>query len=168
MGTFLNKKERFELLKAHRCESRQRFADRIKAVLLLDAEWPVSTIAEALLIDRDTVRRYRVIYESEGIDGLCSFKYEGRQCALSDDELKELESELRSKIYLCTAKVVTYIQKTFGVNYRSSGVVALLHRLGFSYKKPCLVPGKADAKSQREFLSMLSKLKRSKSAEDKL
>jgi transposase len=31
-------------------------------------------------------------------------------------------------------------------------MTALLHRLGYVYKKPKLVPGKADPKAQREFL----------------
>lgn len=49
-----------------------------------------------------------------------------------------------------------------------SGVTALLHRLGFSYKKPCLVPGKADRRAQEEFLERLGRLKARKSAKNKL
>lgn len=168
MGISLTPKQRTELLEAHRSESRQRFADRIKAILLLDSGWPVSKIAEALLIDPDTVRNYRLLWESGGIEALCSFAYDGRQCSLSDKELKELKSELRSKIYLCVTEIINYIEKTFRIVYSMSGATNLLHRLGFSYKKPSLVPGKADAEEQEEFLKRLLKLKRTKEAKDKL
>jgi len=155
-------------LQAHRVERYQRFADRIKAILLLDSEWRVDDIAEALLIDPDTVRNSQKLYETSGVEGLCSFAYQGRQCLLSDDELGELEVELRSRIYLCTAEIVSFIERAFGICYSTSGVLTLLHRMGFSYKKPTLVPGKADAEKQVEFLKMIASLKASKNAKDKL
>jgi len=34
-----------------------------------------------------------------------------------------------------------------------SGMTAVLHRLGYVYKKPKVVPGKADAQAQRELLA---------------
>lgn len=168
MNEHLTLKERQALLKAHRVEKYQRFADRIKAVLLLDSNWSVSDIAEALLIDPETVRTYGRLYESGGIEELCSFKYEGRESLLNVKEQNELILELCSRIYLTTQEVVSYIEKRFNVRYSTSGVTALLHRLGFSYKKPALVPGKADAVKQQEFLSMLQELKESLNPEDKL
>jgi len=39
------------LVLAHRQESNLRYGDRIKAILLLDSNWSVSKIAEALLLD---------------------------------------------------------------------------------------------------------------------
>ena len=168
MGKFLTDKERLALRQAHRSESQQRFADRIKAILLLDADWAVASIAEALLIDPDTVRRYQKLYESGGIESLCSFAYAGRSCHLSSAECEELTQELRSKIYLCTAEIAYFIKTRFKVRYSSSGVTALLHRLGFSYKKPSLVPGKANTAEQQLFLKQLMNLKRRKNPSDKL
>ena len=168
MGSLLTSKQRRELLEAHRVEKYQRFADRIKAILLLDSNWQVADIAEALLIDPDTVRNYKQLYESKGIEGLCSFAYDGRECQLSAKEIKQLTKELRSKIYLCTAAIINFIKKIFKVDYSTSGVTALLHRIGFSYKKPTLVPGKASPEQQKQFLELLEELKNSKNAEDKL
>jgi transposase len=56
---------------------------------------------------------------------------------------------LNRKIYLSTAEIVSFVKRTFGIEYSSGGMVNLLHRLGFSYKKPSLVPGKADEVAQR-------------------
>lgn len=168
MGEFLTAKQRTELHLAHRRESLSRYADRIKAILLIDSGWPVPTIAEALLLDPETVRRYQRLYDSGGLALLCTSAYAGRPCLLSDAECVELTQELRSKIYLCTAEIVSFIESRFGICYSTAGVTALLHRLGFSYKKPSLVPGKANVTEQRRFLTFLRKLKSSKNPADKL
>ncbi len=42
----------------HRHATDKRYADRIKAVYLLGRGWLVAKIAEALLIDRETVRNH--------------------------------------------------------------------------------------------------------------
>ena len=45
-------------------------------------------------------------------------------------------------------------------------MTALLHPLGYVYKKPKLVPGKADPEAQEEFLADYEKLKRDKGEDD--
>ncbi len=47
-------------------------------------------------------------------------------------------------------------------------MTAILHRLGFVYKKPQLVPGKADPKAQAEFLEELEKLETELSESDEV
>jgi len=166
MGKLLTTKQRQKLKLAHRSETLIRYADRIKAILLLDSGWPVNKIAEALLLDSNTIRNYKRLYESGGIETLCSDNYQGRQCDLSEEEQESLKEELKRKIYLCTNEIITFIEKSFGVNYSISGVTYLLHRLGFSYKKPNLVPGKADEEKQKEFLKLYKRLKAQKKPED--
>jgi transposase len=51
---------------------------------------------------------------------------------------------------LSSYKIRHYIEKTFGVSFQPSGVKALLHRLGFVYKKPKHVPGQLDSQSQQK------------------
>jgi len=168
MNSFLSKRQRRELEQAHRAESSLRYGDRIKTILLLDAKWQVSKIAEALLLDPNTVRRYTDLYEDGGVERLCSDEYEGRSSKLSSTEEDCLKEELRRKIYLCTNEIIAYIESNFGVSYSQSGITYLLHRLGFSYKKPNLVPGKANPEAQRAFLRQMKKLKGKKKPEDKL
>jgi hypothetical protein len=52
------------------------------------------------------------------------------------------------------------------VTYTPSGMTALLHRLGFVYKKPKLIPGKADPEAQKAFLAEYEKLKAAKDETD--
>ena len=96
MEGFLTKKQREELKTAHRHESLLRYGDRIKAVLLLDAGWSRSQIAEVLLIDESTVRRYFELYQLSGVDGLCNDNYHGRRCVLTE---KEQESRGKGVFY---------------------------------------------------------------------
>jgi DNA-binding NarL/FixJ family response regulator len=56
-----------DILKArHRHERDKRLCDRIKTILLLDKGWTYEAIAEALLLDDDTIRRYDKTYLEGG------------------------------------------------------------------------------------------------------
>jgi len=168
MENFLSHRERLELSKAHRKEKYRRFADRIKVIMALDSGESIGDISRILLLDPDTVRNYKKKYQSEGLEGLCSFEYRGRPPLLTNSEEKELKLELRSRIYLTTQEVIHFIEEAFEITYTKSGVISLLKRLGFSYKKPSLVPGKADAEAQQDFLTRLEALKQAKSLKDKV
>ena len=168
MGNFLSKKERKQLEQAHRQECSLRYGDRIKAVLLLDSNWEVNKIAEALLLDPNTIRRYKELYLEGGLERLCSNNYLGRESKLTKKQEEILKRELRRKIYLCTTEIVDFVKKEFKIDYSQSGMTYLLRRLGFSYKKPNLVPGKANEEDQRSFLKELDSLKSEKNPEDKV
>ena len=56
--------------------------------------------------------------------------------------------------------------KQYGVYYTVSGVTALLHRLGFSYKKPSHVPSKQDPLKQQAFLEEYNNIKAAKGEND--
>ncbi len=47
-----------ELEYEHRHTSDRRYADRLKAVYLLGSGWPISQVAQALMIDRESVRNH--------------------------------------------------------------------------------------------------------------
>ena len=49
-------------------------------------------------------------------------------------------------------QIVSYIKHAFGITYTPQGLVHLLHRIGFVYKKSKHVPGKADPQKQKDFL----------------
>ena len=58
MKKFLNKEERKQLTEQHRQEKDGRTRDRIKAVLMSDTVWTFKDIAEAWLLDQETIRRH--------------------------------------------------------------------------------------------------------------
>jgi len=67
--------------------------------------------------------------------------------------------ELRVKIYNTASQVAVWVKQQWGIEYTPRGMQKLLKRLGFTYKKNRLVPGKADPEAQRQFVQWFAKLR---------
>ena len=159
MKGFLTNEQRQELLHELRIERHAKYSDRLKVILLLDKGWSYEKIAEALFLDEGTIRNYRKRYVEGGVFGLVTDTYSGKRSRLSDKEKELLSQHLRSYIFMEAKEVAVYIQKKFDVNYSVSGVTALLHSMGFTYKKAKAVPGKADAEKQELFILEYMRIK---------
>jgi transposase len=149
----LTSKQLDELRAAHREASDIRSAYRIHTVILLGQGWSVAQVSDALLIDSETVRRYFKRYRKGGIEELLRMSYVGGEALLDEQQLAELDAHLQTKVYLSAKSVAAWVEERWGVRYTESGMAALLRRLGYRYKKPKLIPGKADPEAQREFLA---------------
>jgi len=165
---FLTKKERDLLISQHRREHEGKYRDRIKAVVLLDKGWSYKEISEALLIDHKTIRRNYEIYIEDGIDVLLSMNYTGKESFLNQFQQKEIQKYLEENIYQSSTEICKYIEKKYEIKYSSKGLAKLLHRLDFIYKKPKLIPGKADKIKQQEFIKKYIELKKKLSSENKI
>lgn len=168
MKSFLKNNDREYLRIQHRQMGEKRYADRIKAILYLDKGDDYAEIAERLMLDAETIRNYHQQYEKSGIADLLKDEYTGKQCYLNQEQLKELDAHAQGRIYTDSKELADYIAKTYGVTYTQDAVKKLLHRLDFVYKKPKLIPGKADAAKQQKFVEEYEKLKQTKEQEDKI
>jgi len=84
-------------------------------------------------------------------------------------ELEKFHRSLHDKCQAdCVKAVIAHIDRQYGVLYSVSGVTNLLHRLGFSYKKPTHVPGKQDPAQQQAFLEEYEQIKAVKGKNDPL
>jgi transposase len=83
----------------------------------------------------------------------------GSEEKLSKEQSKKLEIHLQKHTYLYVKDIVAYVQATFKVTYTIPGMRTWLQRHEFSYKKPSIVPGKADEARQEEWLAEYEKLK---------
>ena len=160
----LTQQELGELEYEHRHTSDKRYADRIKGVYLLGSGWPVGRVAQALMIDRESVRNHHKRYRKGGLMALLRNEAGGSDCALNDEQRQQLTDYLQSHLCLTARQVAHYVQQTWQVTYSERGVTQLLHRLGLVYKKPKLIPGKADAGRQR--LNIRAPLKIQSSKQD--
>lgn len=153
---FLTDEERAKLKIQHKQERDGRVRDRIKAVLLHDKGWSPRQIAEALLITDEAVRNHIEEYKS-------SKKLQpesgGSQEKLSEKQSRRLEAHLQDHTYLYVKDIVAYVKAIFSVTYTIHGMRNWLQRHGFSYKKPAVVPGKANEKQQREWIAEYEKLR---------
>jgi transposase len=152
----LTPKEKISLECRHRetrdsCES-----DRIKAVLLRSENWSVSNIAQALRVHESTITRHIKDYLNE--DKL-TFSKGGSSSFLSDKQTEELVTHLIENLYHHTYQIVAYIEKRWKIKFSVSGLNKLLHRLGFTYKKPKGRPYKADPIKQEAFIKAYKRLK---------
>ncbi len=146
----------------HRQMSYRTDAYRINAIILLGTGWTQVEVAEALLLDERTIRRYVKAYKERGIQGLLEVRFQGGLAYLDANEIKQLDEHLQDTLYIQVADIQQYIKETFGVSYTLSGVTQLLHRMDYVYKKPKHVPGKANRSDQEDFLNNYNSLKEDK------
>lgn len=160
-----------ELHDAH-CRAKRageaKLAYRLNAVILLGTGWRLKQVSQALLLDDETLRSYVKRYRESGVVGIASDKHQGRMCRLSSDQTDLLKAHLDEHICLSTGDVIAFIEQHFSVSYSVSGVTNLLHRLGYVYKRPKVVPGKADADAQLQFLEDYDQIQAEMGPEDVL
>ena len=132
----LSKSERFDLEKLHKKEHERRFADRIKTILLLDEGWNYMQIARILLLDDQTIRNYEQRFLNDGIFGVLSYNHKGGFSKLSTAQESELKEHIIAHHYHDSKALIKYIKNTYSIEYSATGMLDLLHRLGFIYKKP--------------------------------
>jgi transposase len=164
-GFELSQDELAFLRKAHKSEHYKRSAYKINAIILLGSGWTLEQVKDALLIDDETLRSYVKKYQEGGLPGLLKVDYKGSEPYLSIRQLELLCQELDSNIYLTTQEVTKFIENTFKVSYSQSGMRDLLHRLGYEYKKPKLVPGNPDKEAQEIFAQQYEEFMLNKSEE---
>lgn len=151
---------------AHKKAKDKRSADRIKAVYLWSSGDSLAEIARVLLLDETTLRRYVERFKDDGIDGLLECHYRGGSSDLTPTQLVELDSYLTANTHKTALEIVSYIKKKYQVTYSEAGVVKLLHRLNFSYKKPRVIPGKINLEKQAEFVEEFHQIDKSLGKKD--
>jgi transposase len=136
-----------------------RVSRRANALVLLDKGWSCQQVADALLLDDDTIRGWRKLFEQGGIEGVSSFDVGGSASYLSVKQEDALKAWVGAVLPRSTRQIGAWIAKEFGLVYESrSGLIALLHRLGLEYHKPSVIPRKLDEDKQKAFIASYEKL----------
>ena len=158
-GRFLSAKERTALQAVMRHPSETHgVARRANAILLLDDGLSCADVAKVLYLDDDTVRTWFKRYQAGGLDEMKVFDWKGRSGDLSRERMAELSARLGEQLMRDSGEVAAYIAARWGVVYGHSGCVALLHRLGFEYKRPEGLPARAEEARQAAFISRYDQL----------
>lgn len=156
MQDFLSQDEQNELKILHKKERDKRICYRINAVLLYDKGWTCQEIADALLLSDEAVRQHIQDYQATR-----KLKPEngGSASKLSVQQTETLLKHLQEHTYLFAKDIVAYVKASFGIQYTVSGITAWLQLHGFSYKKPAVVPGKANRIAQEQWIKEYEALK---------
>src|SRR5258708_6049234 len=153
MPNFLSENQIFSLRLAHSKVKEKHLADRIKVILALNEGFTYQEIKKLLLLDEVTMRRYLRVYKKKGVKGLLEVFYKGGQTKLGLNEETELKTYLTQNTKATAKEICVLIEERYSQKFSVIGVTKLLHRLGFSYKKPKVIPGKADKVKQSEFIA---------------
>src|ERR1700740_1650435 len=159
-GGFLREEDRGQLgALARDCSAPARVTRRANAVALLDGGWSAREVADALLMDDDTIRGWHKLFEQRGIEGLTSFDMGGSAGFLSAAQEDALKAFVATTLPRSTREIGAFIERKFGLTYESrSGLIALLHRLGLEYHKPPVIARKLDEEKQQAFIEGYDKL----------
>ena len=153
---FLTDEEKARLKAQHKHERDKRICDRIKAVLLYDKGWSFSQIAEALLLSEDAVRHHFNEYKAWN---KLKPQSGGSVEKLSTQQSHQLEEHLRCHTYLYVKDIIAHVRTIYTITYSVPGMRNWLKRHGFSYKKPSVVPGKANKEQQKMWINEYEHLK---------
>jgi len=159
MKDFLSPAQVTTLRLAHKSIRDKKLADRIKAILALNTGFSYEQMATLLLLDEVTLRRYVQKFQEQGVSGLLEYRYHGGRSHLTLIEQNTLETYLVSHTITTAKEVRDHILITYGKKYSLIGINKLLHRMGFTYKKPKVLPGNASAELQGKFLQRYQEIK---------
>lgn len=113
---------------------------------------------------RQTLRDWVHRYNNEGLDGLKNRVHKGPACRLSDIQKQVLTKLIERGPDMEKTGLVRYriidllplVKNRFAVHYTESGLLNLVHSLGFSYVSGRPIHPKSDPKKQAEFKSNFS------------
>ena len=140
--------------------------NRICVILARDEGCTIETIVRILRLSKESILHYIREYNSEG--KTCHDPRGGSECKLNVQQLTELLFHLEKVTYVKADAICAYVEKTFGVKYSAKGMIKLLHRNKFVYKKPLKIPTRLCPKNQEEFIQKYEKLKAQLSTDEEI
>lgn len=155
----LSKEEIERLKKIQKQTKNRRVYNKTVVILGLNSGIDYKTLENILSLDEITIRRYEKEYLEEGIEKFLQDNYRPYWGKLDSFQLAELSNEIINKVYSNTKEIVEWLKIKFNISYNHQGLVHLLHKLGFVYKKTKLVPAKANSEKQKEFIEKFNEIK---------
>src|SRR3989304_5009194 len=119
--------ERDELKRLHRQQQDPKEADRIKAILLLDAGYSRGEVAKILLRDEGTITDWRGSFVNRGnLKDWLKDKNEGYSGRLSEQQMREVTVFVEGKLIQDARQVQAWILEQYRIEYTVNGIHALL------------------------------------------
>jgi len=143
-------------------------ARRAHVILLLDDGLSVPEVARLMYLDDDTVYQWHRRWIDGGPARLSEFGWKGSSPRLSLEGEAALVDVLKSRLFTTTAEVIALVEERFAVRYSRSGMIKLLHRLGFEYRKPKALPRLPPVETQEAFVAAYESLLNGLDAKDQV
>ncbi|MCF7852562.1 MAG: winged helix-turn-helix domain-containing protein [Simkaniaceae bacterium] len=84
----------------------------------------------------------------------------GSESNLTKTQSEELCNHLQQHVCLYVKDIVVYVKATYQIDYTVSGMTHWLEQHQFFYKKPAVVPGKANREAQEKWIAEYEQLKK--------
>lgn len=161
--------ERTDLIRLGKQIQDVKGAIRVRVILALDAGYTIKEVADILLLDEDTITKWKQKYEKGRFfsDWLQEY-YAGYDGKLTKKQIEEIEGFVKKHTITDCREVIKFIKERFDCEYTITGVTKLLHRLDFVYKQVVAIPGKLNAEKQEKFLMDYGDMKANKAADEVL
>jgi transposase len=130
-----------------------RVARRANSLILLDRGWSCEEVAEALMLDDDTVRTWYGSFKTGGADSIHSFEFKGGSSNLTAEQIEQLRAWATKTLPGTTREIGHFIRSNFGHDYTRSAIIKLMNRLGFEWRKPKTIPLKITIERQEKFIA---------------
>src|SRR5512147_226834 len=124
---------------------------KMEAVYLKSQGLPHQDICRLVRISENTLRSYLRQFQEGGIERLKRTDWAGTESEL-DEHRETLEDYFRQNPPRSTSEAAAEIERITGVRRGLTQVRQFLKDLGLSYRKLGMIPAKADADEQAEFL----------------
>jgi transposase len=124
---------------------------KMEAVYLKSQNLPHQEICRLTRISENTLRSYLRQFQEGGIERLKRTDWAGTDSEL-DEHRETLEDYFRNHPPRSTAEAAAEIERMTGVRRGLTQVRTFLKDLGLSYRKVGMIPAKADADEQAQFL----------------
>jgi transposase len=147
----LTRSQREDMWRRFKQTDERRVAERLHAILLLDAGQNAESVCTILHIHPNTLKRWVKAFVAGGEEALTTLNYVPATGNLTAEQLKQLRTWLDAEVR-STAEAVAWVEEQFGVSYTDSGMVKLLKRLDYRFKQPDVRPSKADPEKQAEWV----------------
>jgi len=131
----------------------RRIYQRLTAVLALAAGKTREEVAELLGVSLTQLGAWLRIYRNRGLDDLCALHYQGDPGNLTASQVDQLKQQVSTGCFRHSDQIRHWIQDTFGVTSKPSGVKDLLKRIGVSYHQVTGFLWKANPDKQKEFIA---------------
>jgi transposase len=97
-------------------------------------------------------------FQRDGARALSVFAWKGGARRLTPAREAELVETLTDRLFPSTAAVIAHVARVWGIAYSKAGMITLLHRLGFEWRKPKGLPARADPAAQEAFVAAYERL----------
>lgn len=146
----------------HKSQTIKRYADRIKIILLLNLGYGHEKISDILLLDEDTIGKWKSCFLSRAVkEDLSSWfkdNYIGYRGKLSCISISHLRGYLNHFNVGSIARIKSYLWQSESIKFSSSGIQKLFKRIDISYQVIKKMPGKADVEKEAVFIEKMTEI----------